>query len=67
MALWTRKLDHFGVSLEWRGDDRVYVTADGDGDIDVVKTDNGSNDPAAIGKLMKRTEEELHEAATAMG
>lgn len=66
MALWIRNLEHFGLQLEWHGDDKVLVTAEKDGVIDVAQTDSGSNDPAAIGKLMKRVEEEMHEDATAM-
>jgi hypothetical protein len=66
MALWVRNLSHFGVRLEWHGDDRVLVTAGKDGVIDVAQTDNGNNDPAAIGKLMRRVEDEMHEDATAM-
>ncbi|MGW8177466.1 MAG: hypothetical protein ACWGQW_01520 [bacterium] len=66
MALWIRNLTRFGVKLEWNGDDRVLVTADRDGVIDVAQTDNGSNDPAAIGRLMKKLEDEMDKDATAM-
>ncbi len=66
MALWSRKLDRFKLNLEWRGGSKVFVTAEGDGDIDVVETPNGSSDPGAIGRLMKKLEDEMDEAATAM-
>ncbi|MGW8177484.1 MAG: hypothetical protein ACWGQW_01630 [bacterium] len=65
-VLWSRRLDHFNLNLEWRGDNRVFLTAEGDGDIDEFSTDNGSSDPAAIGRLMKRVEEELHDTAVAL-
>lgn len=66
MALWIRNLSHFGLRLQWHGDDRVLVTDESDSVIDVAKTESGSNDPAAIGKLMRQVEDEMHEDATAM-
>jgi hypothetical protein len=66
MALWIRNLNQFGLKLEWHGDDRVLVTAGKDGVIDIAQTENGSNDPAAIGKLMHSLEDEMHRVAMAM-
>ena len=66
MALWIRNLNNFGLKLEWHGDERVLITTEKDGVIDVAETDNGSKDPAAIGRLMQRLEDEMHRDATAM-
>ena len=65
MALWIRNVKHFGLKLEWRGDDRVFITSKKDGDIGFEST-GGSNDPAAIGKLMKRIVSDMYDSAVAM-
>ena len=65
MALWIRNLSHFGVNLEWHGGNKVLVTDKDNVVIDVAHTE-GSDDPAIIGKLMGKMEEEMYEDATAM-
>jgi len=67
MALWIRNLSHFGVNLEWHGDNRVLVTAKEDGVISVAKTLGGRRDLESIAKLMRDVEDRLHRDATAMG
>lgn len=66
MALWIRNVKEFRVKLEWHGDDEVLITSPKDGVIDRAKTESGSNDPAAIGKLMKTLVDGMHKAARAM-
>lgn len=66
MALWIRNLNQFGLKLEWHGDDRVLVTSGNDGVIDIAQTENGSNDPVAIGKLMRYMEDKMYRDAMAM-
>jgi hypothetical protein len=65
MALWIRNLSIFNVNLEWYGRDEIEVKGLDGEFVEVVKTSNGSNDPAAIGRLMKDVEEEMHRVACA--